>query len=486
MNKRLSIIREPLILSCVKCKKEFELTLIEHECPECGSLLAYRPELKQFPEEFTREKKNFKFWDYAFAMPPIEKDFQVTLSEGGTPCKPSKKMGEILGVKKLYFKDETLNPTNSFKDRAAALLISHARSWNYQKAVCASQGNQGASIAAYTALEVMKCVNIIPEEIDIGKRAQMIAYNSEIVIAGKIVDDAIKLSLDPKFSKSYYQCTPEFNPLTIEAQKTIAFEIFQEFGNTMPDWMIVPMGSGGCLVRVWKGFSELMECGIIDALPRIVGVQSSVCAPIVDAFSIEKVSNIVEKEMFQSRARSLMVKSPLYQSLAIEGIKESGGTALAVPENEMLIAAEELAQHEGIFAEPASALTLAAISKLIEHHGMDASDSVVCLITGSGLKAPYVLEALSTRTKTAGMGPILSTKLKILTHISISKKTGINGTKLKQIIGSISLSAIYQHLKDLETKKLIIRQKEGKKVFFQITEDGKKVLDALDILIKLL
>ncbi|MHA1436887.1 MAG: pyridoxal-phosphate dependent enzyme [Promethearchaeota archaeon] len=407
----------------------------------------------------------------------------VSLGEGGTPCRNSKKIGKNLGLKKLFFKDETHNPTNSFKDRAAALLISHARSWNYHKVICASNGNQGASIAAYTSLEGMECINILPEKIDIGKKAQMIAYNSKLLIKGKIVDDSILESLNPKYKEDFYQCTPEFNPLTLEGQKTISFEIFLEKG--VPDWMIIPMGSGGCLVSIWKGFLELKQCNLIKSIPRLVGVQSQIHSPIVNGFHNKISKSVKDEEIIKSGAIGIMVKKPLYKKLAIRAIKESKGTALEIPENLMLSSIEDLARTEGIFAEPASALTIAALNILNQNGIIDSNESVLCLITGSGLKAPYVLEALSSRVKTAGRGPILSTKLKILSQISISNK-GIHGSKIKKLIGSVSLPAIYQHLKELEAKNLISRKKEGKNVFYFITKDGKKALEALNTLINLL
>ncbi|MFX1260237.1 MAG: threonine synthase, partial [Promethearchaeota archaeon] len=463
-------MRKPIVLICIECKKEYKVTSIKYNCLECGGLLWFKTDISDFKKQFTLNQKFTTFWDYKFALPQINKNYIITLGEGGTPCRESKRIGKNLGLKNLIFKDETQNPTNSFKDRAAALLISHARSWNYQKVICTSNGNQGASIAAYTSLEGMECVNIIPNEIDIGKKAQLIAYNSKILVKGDTVDSALKYSLEPEYVEDYYQCTPEFNPLTLEAQKTIAFEIYQELG--VPDWIIIPMGNGGCLVSIWKGFSELQNCGLTKSLPRLVGVQSKICAPIVDAFSKEKINNTERKKILKSHALSIMVKKPLYKKIAIKALKESNGAALAIPENLMLSSVGDLARYEGIFAEPASALTLAAINTLIQHYKMNTEDKVVCLITGSGLKAPYVLEALSSRTKTAGMGGILSTKLKVLSQISISNNKGIYGTKLKEIIGNISLPAIYQHLKELKSKGLIYRKKEGKKVLYFITEQG--------------
>jgi len=383
----------------------------------------------------------------------------------------------------LSFKDETINPTNSFKDRVGALLISHARSWGYQKVVCASNGNQGASIAAYTSLEGIECLNIIPNEIDTGKRAQMIAYNSEIEIYGDLVDDTIKHALESKYN-IYYQCTPEYNPLTIEAQKSIAFEIYLQKG--LPDWVLIPMGSGELLVSLWKGFNELKESDIIEQIPKLVGVQSEFSSPIVNDFFGKKQEKLPKQKNSKSHALGVLVKDPLYKGLAIRLIKESKGTVIAIPESMILNSIDELIRNEGIFAEPSSALTLAAVHILNKEDKFDSDEKIVCLITGSGLKAPYVLEAISSQTKTTGKGSIIITKLKILSQISLTSIKGISGTKIQELIGNISLAAIYQHLKKLEENNLISRKKEGKIVLYFITNKGKKVLEALDILITLL
>jgi threonine synthase len=406
------------------------------------------------------------------------------LDEGGTPCKISEKIGHILDLHNLSFKNETINPTNSFKDRAGAMLISHARSWGYQKVICASNGNQGASIAAYASVEGMDCLNIIPSEIDVGKKAQMIAYNSDIITYGKTVDESINYVLKPEYDQ-YYQCTPEFNSLTIEAQKTIAFEIYLQQGN--PDWIVIPMGSGELLISIWKGFKELLETKLIERVPRIIGVQSKVSAPIVNDFLGKKrIKNVEDDDISSSIALGVFVKSPIYKDLAIKCIKESEGTVVAIPESLILRSTNELMMNERIVAEPASALTLAAIYELINEDIFQINDKIICIITGSGLKVPYILEALSSRTKTAGMGTVLSTKLKILSQISLSSSKGIYGKKIKEIIGNITLAAIYQHLKDLENNDLISRKREGKNVLYYITKRGKRVLEALDTLISLL
>ena len=406
------------------------------------------------------------------------------MGEGGTPCRSSKRFSEKLHINNLFFKDETLNPTNSFKDRAAALLVSHARSWNFEKIVCASNGNQGASIAAYSSLERIKCSNIIPKEIDLGKKAQIIAYDSDLKIVGETVDDAIDYVLDNKNFKDYYQSTPELNPLTLEAQKTIAYEIVNQI--EIPNWVVIPMGSGELLVSLWKGFNELKEIKIIDHIPKLIGVQSQSSSPIINEFYNNSEHEKETPKSSKSLALGILVQRPIYKDLAIKCIKESEGTVIAVPEKLILSSIEELIRDEGIFAEPSSALTFASVQLLDQKQMFESKDNIVCLITGSGLKAPYILEAISSQTKTTGKGSIIITKLKILSQISLSSIKGITGTNIKETMGTISLAAIYQHLKELETRGLISRKKEGKNVLYFITNSGKKVLDALDVLITLL
>lgn len=477
-------MKKPIALTCINCKKTFEFTFIANKCPECEGLLWFESNLDSIKQNISNVKIENKFWDYKFAFPHIENDFIISLGEGGTPCRSSKLFGKKLNFKHLYFKDETQNPTNSFKDRAAALLISHARSWNYEKVVCASNGNQGASIAAYCSLEGIECMNIIPKEIDVGKKAQMIAYNSQLKIEGNTVDDAIDYVNINMNLENFYQCTPELNPLTLDAQKTIAYEIINQI--EYPDWIIIPMGSGELLVSLWKGFNELKQIGIIKNIPKLIGVQSESSSPIVNEFFNEDIFKNEKTKASKSMALGILVRKPIYKDLAVKYIKESEGTVIAVPEELILSSVEELIRCEGIFAEPSSALILAAVQLLDQKSLFDPQDRIICLITGSGLKAPYILEAISSQTKTTGKGSIIITKLKILSQISLSSIKGITGTDIKEIMGTISLAAIYQHLKELEIKGLISRKKEGKNVLYFITDSGKKVLDALDVLITLL
>lgn len=474
----MGLIKIILEYKCSKCSNQVKSEKIECICPKCEGLLFIEPQKVEIINinELKIEKGNF--WKYHKFFPPIEKKYQISLGEGGTNCIKSKNLGKSLGLNNLFFKDETQNPTNSFKDRVGALLVSHANSQNYEKIICASPGNQGASIAAYSSYAGISCFNIIPKRIDEGKRAQMYAYDSTIEIKGDTVDDLIDYAEQKAKEEYFYQATAELNPLTIEAQKTIAYEIIGEMG--VPDWLIVPMGSGGCLISIWKGFDELKEFGVINKLPKMVGAQVAGWSPIVDKYYSKKP---ITTSLKTSHTLGILVKNPIYKDLTVKIIKESNGTVIAVNENLILSTEKNLARSEGIFAEPASALTVASVEQLKDQNIIDKNEKICCLITGSGLKAPYVLQALTHKSKTVGIGALLSTKLKILQLIELDL---MYGTQIQKNLGDISLPAVYQHLSELEIRDLIAREKkQEKRIYYNITPKGKKVLEAIQTLVDL-
>ncbi len=463
---------------CTNCNEQIKSEKIKHKCSKCGDLLLLKPQIIDAINIDELRIGKGDFWKYHKFFPAIEKKFQISLSEGGTNCIKSKNLGKSLGLSNLFFKDETQNPTNSFKDRVGALLVSHANSQNYKKIICASAGNQGASIAAYSSYAGIKCLNIIPKRIDEGKRAQMYAYDSVVEIKGDTVDESLIHAEKRANEEDFYQATAELNPLTIEAQKTIGYEIVGEIG--VPDWLIVPMGSGGCLISIWKGLNELKELGVINELPKMVGAQVEGWSPIVDKYNLKKQ---VKSSLKVTHTLGILVKNPIYKDLAVKIIKESNGKAIAINENLILPTERKLASSEGIFAEPSSALTVASVKQLNDQNIIDKNEKICCLITGSGLKAPYVLQALTHKSKTVGIGALLSTKLKILQLIELES---MYGTQIQKNLGDISLPAVYQHLSELEIRDLIARdKKQEKRIYYKITVKGKKVLKAMQTLVDL-
>ncbi len=469
-------------LKCIGCGAEYDSYPIRTVCNKCGSLLQYT----YLYEEIGKSFEGAGFWRYASLLPPVSKESIVSLGEGGTPLRRAKNLSKKLGVKNLFLKDETMNPTNSFRDRAATLMISNALDLGYKKVICASNGNLGASIAAYSANAGIKSTIIVPKRVDLGKLAQMHIYDAEIIQKGEIVDEAIIEA--EKLVNGNYQATPELNPLTLEAQKTISLEIFEQYG--VPDWLLVPTGSGSTAYSLWKGFQELRALDLIKKEPRIVIVQPVSCAPITEAYKGNK--DIVAVKKPETRALALLVANPAYGKLALQAVRESNGTSIAVPDEQTLEAERLLAKSEGIFVEPASATAIASLQTLLSQGEISESETVVCLLTATGLKAPYVLEALAkdrldSRRETLGLrarGWDISTKLKILRLLDLGDSYGYEIWKATD--KKISIQAVYQHLEDMERKNLVQSFTKERRRYFTITEKGKRVLQALEELIVLL
>jgi len=456
-------------LQCIQCGRRINVDRSPPaKCPACGGIIEYIIDLEKMRgTKFTGE---FTFWRYRSLLPEVKNI--ASMKEGGTPLYKAKRLSEEFGIKDLYLKDETRNPTNSFRDRSAALLISNILDLKMKTVICATNGNMGAALAAYSARYEINCHVIVPRIVDVGKLAQMLIYDAAIEEYGETVDEALKRAEVLAEETGWYQATPELNPLVIEAQKTIAFEVAEQFG--VPDWFIVSMGSGGMAYSIWKGFKELYELGMIDSLPKILGVQAEGCSPIVDAYL--KSEKHIEKPF--THAIGILVANPLQKELALKAINDSGGSALSVSDQEIFAAEQSIARLEGIFAEPASSGTIAALGKAIEKSLISNDETVVCLITGSGLKATDILQALSKRRKSAMLGAELSTKEKILRLLSSKDRYGY---ELWKDLGKImTRPAVYQHLNDLLNKGLVTHYiKDGKK-YFRITGRGRDILEAID------
>lgn len=459
------------VLRCSECSASFAPYPPRYKCEKCGGLLGYTYDLEQLREiEFTGP---ITFWKFKPLLPEVRST--VTMGEGGTPLHEAGRLAKKIGLNAVYLKDETRNPTNSFRDRCAALMVSNALDLKYDSVICASNGNMGASLAAYCAKSGLNCHVIVPEVVDMGKLAQMLIYDAVIEEHGEIVDETNKRAESLAKETGWYQATAEFNPLVIEAQKTIAYEVAEQFG--VPDWFVVSMGSGGTIYSIWKGFKELQALGNVDTLPRMVGVQAHGCSPIVEAH-LKNESKPAAIPKPSTHALGILVRNPLNGRWALQAIKESEGVAATVLDSEIFTAEQEIARLEGIFAEPASSAAIAALKKLVRQGVIGQKDKVVCLITGSGLKATDVLQALAKKRKTAVVGLELSTKEKILRILSRKDTYGYD--LWKKFGKSMTRAAIYQHLNKLSERGMVTSYKKEGRKYFKITKRGKRVLHAID------
>ena len=437
-------------------------------CPDCRGLMEYRLVIDK-----VKFNGPLSFWRYRPVMPGVSKT--VSLGEGGTPLQKAERLAESLHFKNLYLKDETRNPTNSFKDRSASLIISDAKSRGYDSVVCATNGNHGASISAYSARVDINCNLVVPSVVDMGKLAQMMMYDAKIVQEGDRIEDAIAMARKLEAEMGWYQATTELNPLAIEGLKTISYEIVEQEG--VPDWVIVAMGSGATLHAVWKGFIEMEMLGIIDRKPALIGVQAVGCAPIARAYS-EGSSEPVKVGDGDTNASAIRVKEPLYGKLALDALRDSNGFAVSVSDNEMIEAGREIAGKEGIFAEPASSAPIACLKLPEVQARISPNARIVCLVTSSGLKTDDILRNLTKRKKAPRLGSRLSTKERIL---KIIEQQPTYGYALWKSIGlDMTIGAVYQHLTDLEKRGLIKATPSGKRKQLEITERGRRALQALE------
>jgi len=334
-------------------------------------------------------------WSFFEFLPLLNKKNIVSLMEGNTPILKSKRLAQNFGLKNLNLKLDFLNPTGSFKDRQISMGTSKAIEFNKSSVITVSSGNVGASVAAYSARAGLKNIILIPTIAPESKIIQIKQYGGNVVKINSDSTEFISLIVD-KASKEFNMANlitaGIFNPFVNKGAKTISYEIAIQSkveNQGFPDVIIIPVGGSGLLSGVYEGFQELMDLDIIEHMPRLYGVQPEGCAPFVKAIENNSLPDFVFQNPWKNIntiSTALADDIPLDCYTGIPSIKNSKGYAVAVSDKETLAAGNELSKLEGIFAEPSSCTTIAAISKLLERDFIQTDENIYCLITGSGFK----------------------------------------------------------------------------------------------------
>ncbi|HKM16597.1 MAG: threonine synthase [Firmicutes bacterium] len=326
----------------------------------------------------------------------------ITLHEGNTLLLQAVNLAAMLKLDfELYLKFEGQNPTGSFKDRGMTVAVTKAAARGAKAVVCASTGNTSASAAAYAARAQIKCLVLIPKDaIALGKLAQAVVYGAEVVAVEGNFDQALKLVRE---LAEHYPITivNSINPDRIEGQKTAAFEICDQLGDA-PDYLVIPVGNAGNITAYWKGFREYYEAGLSKKLPKMCGFQAAGAAPIVLGQPVPNPETI---------ATAIRIGNPASWHKAVQAKAESGGVIDSVTDEDILEAYQLLAQAEGIFAEPASAASVAGMIKLSRSGYFQSGSKVVCILTGTGLKDPDTAISVGVKPK------VVAADLKALTGI---------------------------------------------------------------------
>jgi threonine synthase len=371
-------------LTCHSCSWRGEISNL-YSCPVCGSslLVAYAGTY-ELPNGVVDEG----IWRYRRFLPVSADSEPVTLGEGATPTLQSRRLDPSGG---LLLKNETVNPTGSFKDRPVAVAATVARELGLSGLVCASTGNTGVAVAAYAARAGLPAACVVPEATPAAKTAQIGAVGARIVRVRGNYSDAYALARAAE-SYGWANLTSTYiNPYMLEGDKTVAYEIFEQLGKRIPDWVVVPVGAGPLLAAIHKGFEELGVSG-----PRMVAAQAAACAPVVSAFE-SGAKEVSEWEHSVETAASSIADPlrgyPEDGTRTLSVVRQSGGTAIAVSEEETRQATIELARSEGLLVEPGAAVAVAAYRKLAAQAVVSTGERAVVVLTGHGLKDPDALRS---------------------------------------------------------------------------------------------
>jgi len=377
-------------MKCIGCGVEYPVNEIIYNCKRCGDLLEVRVDERALKKKIeTREwrLRPISVWKYKEFLPIFDETKIVTLNEGGTPLYRCERLGKVLGIKNLYVKNEGANPTGSFKDRGMTVGVSKALELGVKAVVCASTGNTSASLAAYAAKAGLPCIVLIPAgKIALGKLAQAMMYGAIVVGVKGNFDVALQMAVGASKQIGLYLLN-SINPFRIEGQKTAAFEVCDQLEWQVPDRVVLPVGNAGNITAYWKGFKELKALGLIEKLPKMVGVQAAGASPIAKAFAANSAT-IEPVKYPETVATAIRIGNPVNWKRALNTLRESSGTALIVADDEIIKAQKLLARKEGIFIEPASAASIAGLKKLVENGEVDVDETIVCVATGHGLKDP--------------------------------------------------------------------------------------------------
>lgn len=376
-------------LKCIECGAEYPKDEIIYTCSKCDGLLDVIYDYSSIKFDMQKLKTECpSVWKYAKLL-PVDGE-PVTLKEGGTPLYKCDRLAEKIGIKTLYVKHEGMNPTGSFKDRGMTVGVSKARELGMSTVACASTGNTSAALAIYGAKAGIPVVVLLPAgKVALGKIAQALMHGAKVLSIRGNFDDALALVRTLCIQEKIYLLN-SINPYRLEGQKTIGFEIADQLGFRVPDRIVLPVGNAGNITAIYKGFREFMKLGIIDSLPKMTGIQAEGSCPIVKAIK-NGAPEITPEDKPETIASAIRIGNPVNAKKALNAIRETGGTAESVTDEEILAAQKDLARLEGIGVEPASAASVAGLKKLIEMGVIGKEEIVVCITTGHLLKDPQVV-----------------------------------------------------------------------------------------------
>jgi threonine synthase len=385
---------------CVNCKTILPLRSEFFICPKCGlqkikgisvirGITEVEYDYDALAASISKEqfaKRPSGLWRYKELLGFSGEDAVISIGEGGTPLVRCRRLADALGIKNLWLKNETQNPTHSFKDRESVLAVTRALQEHATRVSCVSSGNAAASLAAYAARAGLECFVLAPATAPEPKIHQCAVYGAKTLLLNGRYEDIFEAYIEAVRGLKIGECSSGYNRFRAEGDKTIAYEICEQLGWRSPSWVVDNVGNGTHLYGMWKGFRELTRLGLIRDLPRMAAAGPLGGSPIVEGF--KEGTALPLTSCRESIADGLVGRWCYDASLALSALKESSGHADYVSDNEILEAMRLLAGLEGIFAEPSGAACIACLRKMLRTGIVDSRGDIVCVITGSGLKEP--------------------------------------------------------------------------------------------------
>ena len=387
-------------LECSKCGQHISAEKPQTVCPKDGGSLYARYDLNALKGKFTRESlrgRPANMWRYHELLPG---DHPLTLGEGFTPMLPSRENPNVL------IKDEGLNPTGSFKARGLCAAVTMARQYGVKKVAIPSAGNAASALAAYCAAAGIEAYIFMPKDVPTANYVECKAYGAKVTLVDGLISDCGRIVNERKQAEGWFEISTLKEPFRVEGKKTMGFEVAEQLDWRLPDAIFYPTGGGVGLIGMWKAFEEMEQLGWIGKeRPKMVSVQAAGCAPVVKAWEEHKpVAEVWQNA--QTLAAGLRVPKPYADYIILDILKKSGGTAIAVSEEQIFDAVKEWASKDGVFAAPEGAASLAAYKILVQQKFLSANDRVVLFNTGSGLKYIDVIgKALEPEQRTSAARP---------------------------------------------------------------------------------
>lgn len=377
-------------LQCSECGNAYDPAVIQTFCLDCKAPLLARYDLESARREIDRDtlrRRSRGMWRWHELLPVYQSNNRINLGEGDTPLLYLPRIGDQLGLQRLYVKDESLNPTGSFKARGLAAAISKVKELGLTKVIIPTAGNAGGAMAAYAARAGLEACIFMPNDTPVANMEESRIAGATVNLIDGLISEAAGMAGVKAKEEGWFDVSTFKEPYRAEGKKIMGYELAEEFNWDLPDVIIYPTGGGTGLVGMWKAFNELEELGWLETenRPRMVAVQAEGCAPVIKAFH-EGAQFCDYWAGAQTIASGLRVPKSFADRIILSDIRASEGNAVAVSDEEILIAQRRLAEAEGIFACPEGAATLAGLIKLIEDKWVHPDERIVLFNTGTGLK----------------------------------------------------------------------------------------------------